>query len=748
MLIDDKIRQDGEKLIEDISIALDRNDFTKSEEQLSLLQTMAEQMPQYRLWYTYWQGVLIFKKDRDYAQAEQIWSDLYALPLEPRLKAKVQIALGNIYQRQKQWQQAIEIYQSCVTISESLNQPSDKVTALRNIGNTCGRGFDQGDFGQKELQIGIKACLDGVQALDTDLEASPDKYGPLYDILGTLHRNLEQWEQAGNYYQRCLAISQEYNHQLDVGYANGNLGEIYQKQGNLQAALDAYHNALDIFQKLQENPEIPEVLANLAHLYEQTGQMEEALRYHEKTIEAIEELRSQIPSEQYRMAYMSIAQHYYANAMLSALDIADTAQAFHYAERARSREFLDMLDLAHDSTQGIALPLTLEQVQKRLPADTLLLSYFTTGHYNNRLHRESRRKGIQRYRFPDSKITLFVITKNSFDVHKLDIPPSQFDGASHKTWEILKDISVRDRMYEQLLQHAEEKFQAKQQIYIIPHGLLHHIPLFAIIPQRLTAALPPITYGLSASILLQNRSQQPVTEELKSCLALGYNDTGENQLVLAEQEAQWVATTLEGHCWHGTMPKKNMLFRLAHSYQVLHFACHGEFDQTSPLESMLFLSPTETLTAAEVRERLRIPDCKVVILSSCESGRHQTERGDELLGFIRAFLHAGAQNVIATLWKVSDCPTLILMERFYQNFQANMSVNAALADAQHYLRTLTSAQIQTILQRWLDSSTTTLETISAIREAKDVFEQEDSDNPIFSDPRHWAPFIIFQAQAT
>ena len=40
-------------------------------------------------------------------------------------------------------------------------------------------------------------------------------------------------------------------------------------------------------------------------------------------------------------------------------------------------------------------------------------------------------------------------------------------------------------------------------------------------------------------------------------------------------------------------------------------------------------------------------------------------RGEGLIGLTQAFMHAGAANVLASLWKVDDVATAELMKRFY-----------------------------------------------------------------------------------
>ena len=121
--------------------------------------------------------------------------------------------------------------------------------------------------------------------------------------------------------------------------------------------------------------------------------------------------------------------------------------------------------------------------------------------------------------------------------------------------------------------------------------------------------------------------------------------------------------------------------------RYLHISCHGEFDPESPLESLLHLGAGETLTAHQVLEGLRL-SCELVTLSACESGLSRVRRGDELMGLVRAFMVAGAPSVIATLWRVDERSTRILMERFYREVVAGAGFAHALHEAQLYLRTL------------------------------------------------------------
>jgi CHAT domain-containing protein len=56
-------------------------------------------------------------------------------------------------------------------------------------------------------------------------------------------------------------------------------------------------------------------------------------------------------------------------------------------------------------------------------------------------------------------------------------------------------------------------------------------------------------------------------------------------------------------------------------------------------------------------------------------------RGEGLIGFTRAFIHAGAANLVVSMWRVNDQPTADLMIRFYSYIRAGYSYSRSLQKA-------------------------------------------------------------------
>lgn len=118
--------------------------------------------------------------------------------------------------------------------------------------------------------------------------------------------------------------------------------------------------------------------------------------------------------------------------------------------------------------------------------------------------------------------------------------------------------------------------------------------------------------------------------------------------------------------------------------QLLHLACHAEFRTDSPGHSALHLGDG-VLTVAQIEEQRTAT--RLVVLSACDTGRAQTAAGDEGMGLVRAFLLAGAQEVVASLWAVDDQATALLMGHFYRHWGSNGGeVGPALQRARAELR--------------------------------------------------------------
>lgn len=129
------------------------------------------------------------------------------------------------------------------------------------------------------------------------------------------------------------------------------------------------------------------------------------------------------------------------------------------------------------------------------------------------------------------------------------------------------------------------------------------------------------------------------------------------------------------------------------NYKYVVFGTHGILDGDLPYirEPALVLSqignPKGTdgfLTMSEVMG-LKIP-AEVVALTACKTGVGRKLSGEGLLGMGRAFQHAGAANVLMSLWSVEETATVILTNSFFKHLNSGEPAREALKLARADIR--------------------------------------------------------------
>ncbi|WP_018342584.1 CHAT domain-containing protein [Cytophaga aurantiaca] len=97
-----------------------------------------------------------------------------------------------------------------------------------------------------------------------------------------------------------------------------------------------------------------------------------------------------------------------------------------------------------------------------------------------------------------------------------------------------------------------------------------------------------------------------------------------------------------------------------------------------------FNSEDGLLTAYEAMN-LDFDNTELVLLSACETGLGDVQLGEGVYGLQRAFIVAGSNNLIMSLFKVSDEVTADLLNAFYTNWLATGNKRKALYDAKIYI---------------------------------------------------------------
>jgi tetratricopeptide (TPR) repeat protein len=94
--------------------------------------------------------------------------------------------------------------------------------------------------------------------------------------------------------------------------------------------------------------------------------------------------------------------------------------------------------------------------------------------------------------------------------------------------------------------------------------------------------------------------------------------------------------------------------------------------------------PTENdgIVTAEEVGGLKLDGTWLVVLSACDTGSGEARAGEGVMGLRRGFIQAGAQNLLMTLWPISDETTVQIMLDFYNAAFKTGNAPQALADTQ------------------------------------------------------------------
>lgn len=227
---------------------------------------------------------------------------------------------------------------------------------------------------------------------------------------------------------------------------------------------------------------------------------------------------------------------------------------------------------------------------------------------------------------------------------------------------------------------------APRRLLIVPDGSLFHLP-FAALPVPAQPSRPNGTLAESHEIIvlssvaealqLKSRPNPPNT----TCLLLGNPEFGGDFTALtgAQRELRAIAEIAERsglRCFslEGKEATKKAL--LTHPElgraSLIHLATHGRYYAPRPELSSLVLATRDRegrvlpgfLYPQEING-LKL-QAQLVVLSSCETALGRNQRVQGLDGFAGAFIRAGAQGVLVSLWPVEDVATAHFMTLFYR----------------------------------------------------------------------------------
>jgi hypothetical protein len=534
----------------------------------------------------------------------------------------------------------------------------------------------QADLVAAEALIGLaqderahRLCLAAVQiAFDRDV---PWLANQAHHLLGRLAEMEGDEEKALEYYETCAAGVERLRRQVAVelrGSFLADKGEIYEDAVSLLLARAEVTRAFDYVERAKSRALVESLAHNLDIRVKVRSDSDRDLVAH------IERLRQEC--QWYYNRLDPFGEREGAESGPTQTEQDRLRDELNSREKQLADTLLQLQVRNAEYTQDADLwQVQVESPQPYLDRNTLLVEYFIAR--GEVLAFSVTRDEIQVHR---RLVTLSQLSRLlsllHLNLHRLSPALLVRGGPLDSEWVNLQGLL--GRLYAALVLPLTGRLAPFERLIVVPHGPLHYLPFHALYDgQGYLLEQREISYLPNSSLLRLQHSPGTNERDALGALVVGCSLNGVLPHTLSE--AQQVNRRLQGAILLEGEATRNNLEAQAGNAQIIHLATHGEFRPEAPLFSTLYLADGP-LTATDVFN-LEL-NASLVTLSACQSGASAVGGGDELVGFSRAFLYAGAASLLMSLWRVEDQATTHLMDRFYRALLDSQRKPAALRQAQ------------------------------------------------------------------
>ena len=663
----------------------------------------------------------------EYGRAQQVYesSELKRELIESlNDTGRVYELLGDATPAERQFRRALEI-------AQSIGNRSGVTSSLVALGDLERRRkqYDAADRYFTRALEGAKAVQDQGNVITALIERA----------LNDLDRR--HLDPALKGAQDADRVAKDLGDQPVMALASYVLGEAHRARGELQQALDQYAAAENL-QKQLHDPELGwQILFGRGQTFEALGKNDEALSAYQASIAFIEQTRSGISEERFRAGYIEDRFQVYVALVELLLKLGKPADAFFYSEKLRARAYLDQLgggvlpgsdsaqqqrarelsqqihtlrraiekeySVSEKDRRGQALDLFATELDRAERAYQELLDNARSAPSGKRLQSVPASVEIQHLLPPGTALIEYVIGKESVSI--LTVKAESVMGTSVPV--ASASLSSRTELMRGLILSRSpawvEPAVGLQRLLIAPlqrAGYLRSIQRLIIVPDGVLNYVPFAALPTSSSMVLGDSFVIAYLPAAAALVTAGTKESGGRALLaMAPPDAHLPNTASEVRNIGQLFPRGSLVItgkgatetlfkRVAGDYDYLHLATHGSLNRNAPwLSSLQLQADDQNDGRLELHEILNLSlHARLVTLSACETAMGSgyftdTPAGDEFVGITRAFLSAGSQSVLASLWAVNDESTRALMVRFYQHLRNSESADA-LSRAQREIR--------------------------------------------------------------
>jgi CHAT domain-containing protein/tetratricopeptide (TPR) repeat protein len=584
---------------------------------------------------------------RAYAAALSVVERHRNAPWVRRRERLVRLNQAAVHQRLGRYQNALTLYREDAA-DDSL-RPDEHAQGLVNQGALYRRLGDP-----------VKALATYAEAerLFAEARHADGELGALINRGIVYALDLHDIDAARRIFSQAAARAERAGSRREWLHAELYRAEAELRAGRLDAAKRGFEASLAMATELRIPEETWKTLYGLGRVAARAGSPAEASQLFERAIAVIEGLREDLRLGAARVDFFQDKREVYDALIDLKIEDANVGELFPLMERARARGWRERL--------GLAAGISLAQVQQALDADAVLLEYWSSPLGTAVAYIRRSQAGVIRLHRAD-EATIVRLARDLSD------PEREWEAAA----DALAGMLVPQGVITDDVRH----------IIVVPDGVLSIVPFDAL---RINGA--PLVTRAAISQTPTSATLRPESNRARSLRApwsttltvfadpVYVGAAGDREappmLPATSTEAAAIRSEVGGqtrmYLREANVRTRFVQREVAHT-PLLHVASHALVHEPLEGSRILFSSESDAHTPEAVFLReiydLKLEGTELVVLSACDTGRGELVRGEGVQSFGRAFLAAGAESVITTLWKVPDEAPVDLMRVLYDRLQ-------------------------------------------------------------------------------
>jgi len=531
---------------------------------------------------------------------------------------------------------------------------------------------------QRKFDLASQSFQRALQ-IANDIKAQQDMYNALR-VLARLALQTNEPDNANSYAEQAMNIARNSRNHADELYPMLLQGQVAARRGDVG-------KAQQILETVEHDQACPvflkwEAQHSLAQLFEDEKSLDAADREYRAALATFESARSTVRSEDFQLSFLTNAAHIYDDYVHFLVTQGKSNDALRWADYSRARTLSEGLGLLSKGAPKAdrAAPPALKQEEISRRAKSVLFFYWLG------------EKESYLWAVTAQKTSLFTLPPGA----DIDAMAQRYREALKGPQDVLQSSEDGRALYRMLIAPAKSLLANDAKVLIIPDGSLNSLNF-----ETLVVAEPKPHYWIddadianasSLRVLAASFARDHRKKPARRLLLIGDSVAPTKEYPELQRAAQQM-TNVARHfpASQETVYQRDhatpaaFLSSSPDKFSHIHFVAHGTASRLSPLDSAIILSKSATesdsfkLYARDIVQ-LRL-NSELVTISACYGAGERAYSGEGLVGLAWAFLRAGAHNVIAGLWEVTDASTEQLMDRFYDELDKGATPDKALRAA-------------------------------------------------------------------